>query len=143
MKRTSKIFVTVDAAIFRDHYDFQYILLVQRKNPPFQNMWALPGGFVDEGEDLLKAAQRELKEETNIDVKNLQQIGAYGKPDRDPRQHTVSVAFWSVVDQNANGRAGDDAAMIEWFNIDELPKLAFDHDLIIKDATACLKKANV
>lgn len=124
--RTSKIFVTVDAVILRKAGDYE-LLLIKRKNEPFKDCWALPGGFVDENEDLKTAAIRELEEETQIKVTDLEQIGAFGKPFRDPRGHMVSVAYFGIVPENTVAVAADDAKETGWFSVKDLPKLAFDH----------------
>lgn len=130
----SKIFVTVDNVIIRSVDSRKEILLIKRKNDPFKDFWALPGGFVDENEDLEAAAIRELEEETNLIVEKVLQIGAYGKPGRDPRSHVVSVAYYSEVSNTLVAKAQDDAKEVDWFTINELPNLAFDHAIIIKDA---------
>ena len=132
MKYTSKIFVTVDIIVL--DYEQNKILLIQRKNGPYKGMWALPGGFVDENEDLEAAARRELKEETSIVVAQLTQIKAFGKPGRDPRQHTVSIGFAGVASKNVLVKAADDAKEAKWFDRKDLPELAFDHDEIIAEA---------
>ena len=130
---TSKIFVTVDVVLIKETTPKQ-ILLIKRKNNPFQNCWALPGGFVDENEDLVVAAKRELEEETQIKVANLEQLKAYGKPFRDPRNHVVSIAYFGIANENTEAKASDDAEDCNWFEINDLPNLAFDHLDIIKDA---------
>lgn len=133
--RNSKTFVTVDVVLLRKMLSGGQILLIQRKNEPFQHSWALPGGFVEENEDLADAARRELAEETSIHVQHLEQLKAFGKPHRDPRGHMVSVAFLCVVtDENTVAKAADDAADAQWFSVNDLPKLAFDHDEIISFA---------
>jgi 8-oxo-dGTP diphosphatase len=129
--RTSNIFVTVDTVLFRKKDTETEILLIKRKNEPFQNLWALPGGFVDENEDLETAAKRELKEETQIEIETLIQLKAFGTPFRDPRSHVVSVAFVGFVEHNVVAIASDDAKEANWFLVNELPNLAFDHDEII------------
>lgn len=134
MSYTPSIFLTVDVVLFRIKEDREEVLLIQRLNEPFKNSWALPGGFVDKGEDLDVAAKRELLEETSIAIDDVKQIGAYGKPNRDPRGHTVSVAFFENVDYNTVAKASDDAKEVKWFSLEELPKLAFDHEQIIQDA---------
>ncbi|MVX37263.1 NUDIX domain-containing protein [Myroides sp. LoEW2-1] len=134
----SKIFVTVDIVLLKKENTEVKVLLIKRKNEPFKDKWALPGGFVDENEDLMVAAKRELLEETTIDCKSLSQLGAYGKPFRDPRSHVVSVAYIGLVDTNTKGKAADDAKELDWFSLDELPELAFDHGDILQDA---IKKA--
>jgi len=129
--RTSKIFVTVDAVIFRKTKGDHELLLIKRKNDPFKGKWALPGGFVDEGEDLIVAAQRELLEETGLKVTQLEQLGAFGKPGRDPRQHTVSIAYTGFAEENAEVSGADDADEAKWFSVKNLPELAFDHADIV------------
>jgi 8-oxo-dGTP diphosphatase len=95
----------------------------------------LPGGFVDQHEDLMAAARREMMEETHIELGPLIQLGAYGTPHRDPRGHTVGVAFLGVVEPGTVvGIAGDDAADCRWFTARRPPKLAFDHGDILRDA---------
>jgi 8-oxo-dGTP diphosphatase len=108
------------------------VLLIRRKHEPFAGMWALPGGFVDEGETLEAAARRELREETGLEVRVLEQMQTFGDPDRDPRGWTVSVAFVARVQPNqAEARAGDDAAEVGWHRLDLLPPLAFDHGKVL------------
>ncbi len=140
MKYTSKIFVTVDVILFKEKIRDLEILLIKRKNEPFRDYWALPGGFVDENEDLKVAASRELLEETSIICKELTQTKAYGTPFRDPRSHTISVAFYGEVGEEAIGKAADDAKELAWFSITNLPELAFDHAEIIADAIEIRKK---
>ena len=126
--------VTVDTAIFTRQDGTWRILLVQRGHDPFAGRWALPGGFVDEDEDLADAAARELKEETCAEGVPLVQCGAYGTPGRDPRGHTITVVYAAALDAVPAGvRAADDAADAQWFPVDDLPALAFDHDQIIAD----------
>jgi 8-oxo-dGTP diphosphatase len=131
--------LTVDAAIFRKMEFNWEILLIQRKNPPFKHGWALPGGFVDMDETLEKAITRELEEETSLINIELKQLHAFSTPGRDPRGHTISVVFWGIISNHQVAKAGDDAANVKWFNIDKLPKLAFDHDEVIETATQILK----
>ncbi|MEG0915931.1 MAG: NUDIX hydrolase [Myroides sp.] len=133
MNYTPKIFVTVDVVLFRKMNSSHEILLIQRLNDPFKDYWALPGGFVDENEELETAAKRELFEETDIQLFQVKQIKAYGNPNRDPRHHTISVAFMGEIDSLAEAKAKDDAKAVKWFSIEELPALAFDHAEIIRD----------
>ena len=132
MAYISKIFVTVDVLIVKTFELEQQILLIKRKNHPFRDCWALPGGFVDENEDLEQAAIRELVEETQVKASHLEQIGAFGKPDRDPRGHMVSIAYLGKVATNTIAIAADDAKEIGWFSVTNLPSLAFDHSAIIE-----------
>jgi len=133
MSYTPKIFITVDVVLFRKMNSSYEILLIQRLNDPFKDYWALPGGFVDENEELETAAKRELFEETDIQLFQVKQIKAYGNPNRDPRHHTISVAFMGEIDSLAEAKAKDDAKAVKWFSIEELPALAFDHAEIIRD----------
>ncbi|MFL5243105.1 MAG: NUDIX domain-containing protein [Gemmataceae bacterium] len=117
------------------------VLLIRRKHLPFAGEWALPGGFVDEGETLIETARRELHEETGVQLTRLKQLSAYGDPGRDPRGWTVSVAFITFVDpKRVHPIAGDDAAEVGWHPLDRLPLLAFDHRKILVDARRYLKR---
>ena len=128
-KYVSKIFVTVDVLVINKKTE--EILLIKRLNEPFKDCWALPGGFVDENEDLEEAARRELFEETNIETDEMTQIGTFGKPYRDPRGHMISVAYQTNLIENQKVKAKDDAKEVKWFSIKDLPELAFDHLEII------------
>src|SRR5262245_31135073 len=108
------------------------IVLIHRRNPPAG--WALPGGFVDEGETLATAARREAMEETGLEVELTELFHCYSDPRRDPRQHTVSTVF--LGRSAGEPRAGDDAAGVASFPPNELPDLAFDHGLILADYNA-------
>jgi 8-oxo-dGTP diphosphatase len=107
--------VTCDVVVFTMRADDLAVLLVQRKEEPFRGAWALPGGFVNENESLERAAARELYEETGLTGARLEQLAAFGDPGRDPRGHTVTVAYVTfVVAEGASFVAGDDAAAVEW-----------------------------
>ncbi|MBD3194177.1 MAG: NUDIX domain-containing protein [Candidatus Lokiarchaeota archaeon] len=139
MPRPKTPLLTVDAVIL---YDPNHIVLIKRKNPPFQGEYALPGGFVDMGETVEAACIRESKEETNIKVKIRQLIGVFSEPERDPRGHTVSIAFLcEPATEKEKPKAQDDAAYLELIPLDKVLnlKLAFDHLKIIKKANL-LKK---
>ena len=105
------------------------IVLVERKNAP--HGWALPGGFVDYGESLEKAAIREAREETGLDVTLLRQFHSYSDPGRDPRLHTISTVF--IASASGSPEGGDDAASAKIFTEADLPELAFDHGKIIDE----------
>jgi 8-oxo-dGTP diphosphatase len=109
--------------------DDDRVLLIERGWPPHQGAWALPGGHVDPGETSLAAAVRELEEETGVRVNpaDLTPIGVFDRPDRDPRGRYVTVAYRVQVPSGTSIVAGDDARNTEWFPIDDLPPLAFDH----------------
>lgn len=127
------IFLTVDIILTRQFNSKSEVLLIQRLNEPFKNNWALPGGFVDKGEDLEPAAKRELLEETSISIKSLTQFKTYGKPERDPRGDTVSVVFYGDVKEDVIAQAADDAKDVRWFPMADLPEMAFDHAEILEE----------
>ena len=113
------------------------VLLIKRAQNPFEGRWAIPGGFVEEGETLAEAARRELKEETGLVVGELEQLYTAGNPGRDPRGWTISVTYLVCDDaKNMKPKAGDDAKRVKWFPLDELPPLAFDHAMILERARA-------
>lgn len=115
------------------------VLLIQRKRDPFAGAWALPGGFVEENEKLADAARRELKEETGLDVVDIEQLSTAGDPGRDPRGWTVSVVYLARVDaKQLKPVAADDAEAVAWFPLGKLPKLAFDHAMLLARARARL-----
>lgn len=109
------------------------VLLVRRNKDPFAGTWALPGGFVDENEKLVDAAQRELREETGLVIAEIEQLYTAGDPGRDPRGWTVSVVYLARVDADElKPIAADDAEEVGWFPLDQLPPLAFDHTMILR-----------
>ena len=130
--------MAVDIFIYNDNHEF---ILIKRKNDPFKDHWALPGGFVDYGETTEHAAIREAKEETSIDVEIEKLLNVYSDPDRDPRRHTVSVCY--VARGNFDdAKADDDAKDICVFSFDKLDdvELAFDHKDILDDAKKYLEE---
>ncbi len=132
--------VTVDAVVLTDE-STPKVLLIRRKNPPFQNAWAFPGGFVDMDETLEEAVVRELHEETAILLPNLQQFKAYSRINRDPRFRAISVAFiGTVCEASCQLNAQDDAADARFFPITALPYLAFDHKQILEEVLLFLEK---
>ncbi|ALT69987.1 NUDIX hydrolase [Methanobrevibacter millerae] len=126
--------LTTDIFIFDDDLNF---ILIKRKNEPYKDYWALPGGFVDYGECVEDAAIREALEETSINVELKELVGVYSDPSRDPRGHTVSITYTARGNMKKMN-AADDACDIGLFKQEDLEKinLAFDHAKIIKD---CLK----
>ena len=114
------------------------LLLIQRKHAPCKGQWALPGGFIEENEGLEAAALRELAEETSLEPGSVPvlQVGAFGEPGRDPRGHTITVCYAALVPaaRRADVRAADDAADAKFFPVAELPPLAFDHKLVVRQA---------
>ena len=129
--------VTADIIIIKKIDDQQFVLLIERKNPPFEGMWALPGGFLDMNETLEEAALRELQEETGITGIELKQFHTFSTVNRDPRHRTITTVFIGFTDtEAAKPEAGDDAAKAEWFALDKLPLLAFDHEEVMEMAKA-------
>ena len=127
--------VSTDIVIFTIQEEQLKVLLIRRLNEPFKNGWALPGGFVEIDEDLDQAALRELREETGITGVYLEQLYTFGKPDRDPRERVITVAYYSLVPiDRLSVDAASDARELGWFNSDQLPDLAFDHQKIINKA---------
>lgn len=128
--------VTVDCIIFGLDESHQLkVLLIQRAKDPFKDYWALPGGFVLAEETLKEAALRELEEETGVKDVFVEQLFTFGDPDRDPRGRVISVAYYALVNLEEHQlSASSDASRAEWFEINHLPKLAFDHDRIFEAA---------
>ena len=127
--------LTVDCVVFGlDEVDLK-VLLIERDLPPFEGKWALPGGFVRVDESLDDAALRELEEETGLKKVFLEQLYTVGELNRDPRERVVTVAYYALVRLSSHKvQAATDARQALWFAIDDLPKLAFDHDKILKMA---------
>ncbi len=121
--------LAVDGVIIKDNQ----ILLIKRKNDPYKDKWAMPGGFVEYGERTEDAVLREVKEETGLEAKISQLVGVYSDPKRDPRKHVVSITYL-LKDISGTEKGGDDAKEAKWWNINKLPELAFDHQYIINDA---------
>jgi 8-oxo-dGTP diphosphatase len=128
--------LTTDCVIF----DFRgRVLLIRRGHPPYAGSYALPGGFVEIGERVEEACRREALEETGVEVGELRLVGVYSDPNRDPRGHTVSVVYGTIVPSTVSPRAGSDAARAEWIEDWRSAELAFDHAQILSDAEALLK----
>ncbi len=135
--------VTVDAAVFAFFEGKPRLLLIQRKHEPFRDHWALPGGFVEMDEDLPEAAVRELAEETGLKGVPLEQLHTFGRPGRDPRGRAITVVSFGIAGQDQQRvEAADDAAQVQWFDIDHLPRMAFDHDEIARCATGRLRQTD-
>ncbi|KAF0198251.1 MAG: NUDIX hydrolase [Bacteroidetes bacterium] len=127
--------VTVDALVFRKAGTELEVLLIKRRNPPFKDMWAAPGGFINIDETPEDAVHRELQEETGIKGIKLYQYHTYGAVNRDPRHRTISIAYAGMYgNSNQEVAGGDDAAEAGWFKIRKLPPLAFDHNEVVADA---------
>lgn len=132
--------VTVDAVVLRTpDLNFPEVLLIKRKNPPFKNSWALPGGFLDMDEKPLTGAARELEEETGLKDVPLKPVFTCGELNRDPRGRTITMVFACLIrDSDMAPKAADDAAEANWFPLRSLPKMAFDHHRVLEQITSHL-----
>ena len=132
--------LTVDCVVFGLDDESLKAMLIERAIKPFKGKWALPGGFVNVGESLDDAAERELREETGLRQVFLEQLYTFGNPKRDPREHVVSVAYFALTNLEGHDvKADTDAANAAWFAVDDLPQLAFDHEAIVEAALDRLK----
>jgi 8-oxo-dGTP diphosphatase len=135
--------VATDIAIFTLKDGRLALLLIQRGEQPFKGCWALPGGFLREDETLDDCARRELLEETGVGTERLWSFGNFSRPDRDPRQRVISVAYLALLRfETLNVAVGSDAVGAGWFGLDELPRLAFDHDEIVEQELKSLRNRN-
>jgi 8-oxo-dGTP diphosphatase len=124
--------VSADIAVFRLSGDSIEVLLIRRKNPPYQGMWALPGGFMEIDESLEETAERELEEETGLNGLALKQFMTFSQVDRDPRTRVVTTVFYGMAGPGQDdARGSDDAEEAVWFSTGDLPALGFDHGRII------------
>lgn len=131
--------VTTDCVVFG--YDGRQlkVLLIERGNEPDKGKWAFPGGFLNIDEPADEGARRELEEETGLTVNDIRQFHTFANPKRDPRERVISIAYYAIVKiQDVKG--GDDAAKAAWFDIDDMPELAFDHDLMFNLALKALRR---
>jgi 8-oxo-dGTP diphosphatase len=132
--------LTVDCVIFGLDDEDLKVLLIKRGNPPFLGKWAIPGGFVEPGEPVDEAARRELLEETGLKNVFLEQLYTFGAPDRDPREHVVSIAYYALTNLAEHEiEAATDADDAAWFSIHDVPGLAFDHEKILDVALRRLR----
>ena len=131
--------VATDCVIFGFDGVKLKVLLVERGGEPYKGMWAFPGGFLRMDETAEQGALRELKEETDLSPYYIEQFHCFSDPHRDPRERVLSIAFLALV-KIAEVKGGDDAAQAEWFSMDEIPQLAFDHDQILRRAEQELRK---
>jgi 8-oxo-dGTP diphosphatase len=132
--------VAADCVVFGWDGRRLHLLLIERGGEPFRGCWAFPGGFVEIDEDLDAGARRELCEETALAPRVLKQFQSFGEPQRDPRERVISVAYFGLVDRDRQAvRASSDAKHVEWFPLNRLPALAFDHTHILGAALARLR----
>ncbi|MDP1879983.1 MAG: NUDIX hydrolase [Parachlamydiaceae bacterium] len=132
--------LTVDAILLNNADQSIKVLLIRRAKDPFKDCWAFPGGYVDIDEIVEDAVHRELAEETNVSNVALKRFDIFDAIDRDPRERTVSVAYYGFINDSVDSiRAGDDAKEAMWFSVNDLPKLAFDHAIILEKLLSTLK----
>lgn len=141
MSKTQNIKLAVDAVVFGYQNNQLYVLLIKQKFGIAKGLWSLPGGFVLNNESLTQAVARELQEEAGIKVNYLEQLYTFGDDvKRDPRNHTVSVAYFALVNPTKwTLKANTDAEDAQWFPITKIPKLAYDHKKIVKVGIERLK----
>ena len=130
--------VTADCVVFAYNGGQLNVLLIERGNDPYKGFWAFPGGFMNMDETAEECALRELNEETGLEISHIHEIGSFSTVDRDPRGRVVTIAFYTLLKQKAEVLGGDDAAKARWWAVDEVPPLAFDHDLMLRRALQCL-----
>ena len=131
--------VTTDCVIFGFDGTKLNVLLVQRGVEPYKGRWAFPGGFVKMDETTLEGAKRELYEETGLKDAYIRQFHTFSAVDRDPRERVITVAYYALV-RTSEVKGGDDAAKAQWFSLEQVPSLAFDHDMILRQALNELRK---
>ena len=131
--------VTTDCVIFGFDGSELQVLLIERGIEPFKGKWAFPGGFLNMDETAGEGALRELKEETGLENAYIEQFNTYSDPGRDPRERVITIAHYALV-RIQEVKGCDDAAKAQWFPIDEVPQLAFDHDKILRDAMRKLRE---
>ena len=131
--------VTTDCVIFGFDGTRLQVLLVQRGIDPYKGRWAFPGGFLKMDESCEQGALRELQEETGLTGAYIEQFHTFSDPLRDPRERVITIAYSALV-KIQQVRGGDDAARADWFALDEVPPLAFDHDMILREALKRLRE---
>ena len=125
--------VTTDCVVFGFDGVRLNVLLIERGGEPYKGCWAFPGGFLEIDEAAPDGARRDLFEETGLQVTNIEQLGAFTRPDRDPRERVISIAYFTLM-RTADVVGADDAAQARWFAIGRMPELAFDHQQIFEQA---------
>lgn len=132
--------VATDCIVFSFDGQSLKVLLIERGGTPFKGMWAFPGGFLNMDETAEAGALRELREETGLRPQHIEQLQCFSAPDRDPRERVLSIAFL-VLTKMAEVKGSDDAAQARWFDLNDLPLLAFDHALILRTALSRLRES--
>lgn len=130
--------VTTDCVTFGVDGHKLKVLLIERGHEPYKGFWAFPGGFLNMNENAEEGALRELEEETGLTLSKIKELGTFSEVERDPRERVISIAFYALI-KKAEVKGNDDAAKAQWFSIDKVPNLAFDHNLMLQKA---LQKLN-
>ncbi|MBQ8958137.1 MAG: NUDIX hydrolase [Bacteroidales bacterium] len=131
--------VTTDCVVFGfDGHELK-ILLIERGREPYKGYWAFPGGFLNMDENATQGALRELAEETGLKLEHIKEFGTFSDVGRDPRERVISIAFYALA-KKSDLQGGDDAAKAQWFPLNEVPRLAFDHDYMLRKAMQKLKE---
>jgi len=130
--------VTADAVLFAEREGEVFVLLIRRGNEPYKGCWAFPGGFLNMDETVARCAERELEEETGIKLTGMQLVGIYSDVERDPRGRVITAAYTAMTTM-PEATAADDAAAAQWWPLNALPQLAFDHETILRDAMRVMK----
>jgi len=132
---TGRPVLTTNVVVFSLRDEKLKLLLVRRRNAPFQGYWSLPGGVVGEDEDIEATANAKLEEGTGVSGLYLEQLCTFGAPDRDPRERVVSIAYYALVpSKRLRLRTDEHSEGVGWFALDELPELAFDHAQMVETA---------
>ena len=131
--------VTCDCVVFRFEDNKLKTLLIERGGEPYKGCWAIPGGFLNMDENAEQGALRELEEETGLKLNHAEEFGAFSEVDRDPRGRVISIAFYTITEES-DVKGCDDAAKAQWFALDEIPQLAFDHSLMLRKALQRLQQ---
>ena len=131
--------VTTDCVIFGFDGESVKVLLIERGGEPYKGCWAFPGGFLEMDESAEEGARRELMEETGLTTPFVKQFHAFSAPDRDPRERVLTIAYYSLV-RLSEVKGMDDAKQAKWFPLNEVPKLAFDHDEMLRVAKEDISK---
>lgn len=126
--------VAADCVVFVREGAEVKVLLIERRNAPCKGEWAFPGGFMNIDETAEEAARRELEEEAGLKVGSVHQVGAFTAVDRDPRERVVSITYYAELPRVVAVSGSDDARSARWFSLNNLPKLAFDHEMILQKA---------
>lgn len=131
--------VTTDCVIFGFDGTKLQVLLIERGIEPYKGRWAFPGGFLNPDETAEDGALRELREETGLSGAYIEQFHTYTDPNRDPRERVITIAYYALV-RIQEVKGGDDAAKAQWFPLEDVPQLAFDHDRILREAISRLRE---